>query len=163
LNQNLREQKGWSYGVYSRLPRGRGQAPFEAGGSVDAAATAPAIGEILRELERMRTEEVSTEELERGRQSLVGSTPTLFATTELAAQTARGVFLFDLPADYYTNRGPRLAPLTPARVREVFAKHLDPARMKIVLVGDGDQTRKPVADLNLGEIVEFGEDGLPQP
>ncbi|MGQ0845501.1 MAG: M16 family metallopeptidase [Sporichthyaceae bacterium] len=162
LNQNLREQKGWSYGVNSRFPRGRGPAPFEAGGSVDQAVTGKAVGEILREIERMRSEDVSAEEFERGRQSLVGATPTLFATTELAAQTVRSVFVFGLPTDYYANRASRLAPLTAAAVREAFAKYLDPATMKIVLVGDGEEIRKQVADLKLGDIVEFGENGLPK-
>ena len=50
LNQNLRERHGWSYGVYSTLLRGPGGGPFSASGSIDRAATAPAIAEILREL-----------------------------------------------------------------------------------------------------------------
>jgi zinc protease len=163
LNQNLREQHGWSYGVYSSLTRGLGMPPFGAGGSVDRAATAPAISEILREIERMRTDVVSDEELERGRQSLVGATPTLFATTELAVQTAQGVFLFGLPLDHYTQRATRLATITPARIREVVVKYLEPARMKIVAVGDARRIGKPLAALDLGELVGYGRDGLPKP
>ncbi|MGQ0466738.1 MAG: M16 family metallopeptidase [Sporichthyaceae bacterium] len=162
LNQNLREQKGWSYGVYSQLARGRGVGPYVAGGSVDRAATAPAIAEILKEISRLRAEDVSAEEFERGRQSLVGATPTLFATTELAASTTRSMFVFDLPTDYYAKRAARLSGLTPAVVREVYARRVDPATMKIAAVGDAKTIRKPIEALKLGDIVDYGEDGLPR-
>ena len=47
---NLREDKGYSYGVESHFSFLRGPGPFEAGGTVQTAATRPALVELFKEL-----------------------------------------------------------------------------------------------------------------
>jgi zinc protease len=161
LNQNLRELHGYTYGVYSTVAPGRGPAPFAISTSVEATTTGASITQIFSELQRARKTDISAEELQRGRQSLIGGVAPLFATTDLCVQTAAGVFALGLPDDYYTTRTARLMALTPAGLREVFARHLDPARMKIVVVGDLASLSQQISALHLGTIAHYRTDGLP--
>ena len=88
LSQNLRELHGYTYGAYSRLGLGRGPAPFAMSATVEARHTGDSVKQILAEFNRWRDTEVTAEELERGRQSLVAGIPALFSTTDEAARLA---------------------------------------------------------------------------
>jgi zinc protease len=85
LNDNLREQHGYAYGAGSRFDLRRHGGVFEAGASVATDVTAPALGELIKELTRIRTP-ASTQEVERARTYYALSLPQQFATTrEVAA------------------------------------------------------------------------------
>jgi len=85
LNDNLREQHGYAYGAGSGFDLRRHGGVFEAGASVATDVTAPALGELIKELTRIRTP-ASTQEVERARTYYALSLPQQFATTrEVAA------------------------------------------------------------------------------
>ena len=65
------------------------------------------------------------------------------------------------PDDYYAARTPRLMTLTTAQLRAAFARHLNPASMKIVAVGELAQIEPQLVALKLGTIAHYGADGLP--
>src|SRR5205807_7949336 len=63
INMNLREEHGYTYGVFSVFFYRRGPGIFGAGGAIRTDATAPAVGEILKELERIHTAPLTAAEL----------------------------------------------------------------------------------------------------
>jgi predicted Zn-dependent peptidase len=52
----LREARGWTYGAYSGFTQPRGQGTFQATAEVRTPVTDSAIGELVRQLDRIRTE-----------------------------------------------------------------------------------------------------------
>jgi zinc protease len=63
LNQNLREEHGWTYGAGSRFSETRGVGSFTARASVVTEATGPALEQMLLELDKMATAGLSEEEV----------------------------------------------------------------------------------------------------
>src|SRR5215210_472782 len=73
LFMNLREEKGYTYGVYSDFTRLKYPGPWSAGGDVRTEVTEGAMTEFMKELNRIRDEKVPAEELEEQKRSIVAS------------------------------------------------------------------------------------------
>jgi zinc protease len=157
LSQNLRELHGYTYGAYSRLGLGRGPAPFAMSATVEARHTGDSVKQILAEFNRWRDTEVTAEELERGRQSLVAGIPALFSTTDEAARLATRMFLFGLSPDHYQQLPAQLAAVTAVSLRTVIDRALVPGRLQIIAVGDRTTIRKQLRAY--GPIKAYRADG----
>lgn len=72
LMSNIREDKGYTYGIYSQTQMFRGSIVFYITADVAAEATEPAVNEVLFELQRLKDELVGEEELERVRNVMMG-------------------------------------------------------------------------------------------
>lgn len=150
INMNLREDKGWTYGARSAFRFRRGAGPFVARTAVETAFTGPAFEEILREIERMRTDLVPDDELELARHALTLSLPLQFET---AAQITRKVGrqrIYGLPEDYWETFRAHLEAVTPDQVREACRTYLDPARLVLLAVTDAKTARNGMEAL--GEV-----------
>ncbi len=138
LNQNLREQHGYTYGAGSNFAFGHGPGPFAAVSSVKTAVTGAALSEMLKELSRAPTEPLSDEELQKGKALLAYE---LVETLQHGSGTAAAlaeIFLDDLPVDEYRTFVPRLRALTTQSVEAAAQRTLKPGEMTIVLAGDRD-------------------------
>ena len=103
INMNLREDKGYTYGVRTAFEFRRAPGPFVLHASVQHDATADALREALGEIAAIRGERpVTTEELELGRASLTRGYPRNFETADQVARGAAQLALYDLPDDYFT-------------------------------------------------------------
>ncbi len=96
LNANIREAKGYAYGAFSRFEFGRLPAPFVVATAVRADATAPAVQEIDRELERMRTSAPSRAEFAKARDGVVRALPGAFDTNGGIAGAFANLFVYGL-------------------------------------------------------------------
>ena len=75
INQNLRQDHGYTYGAYSLFQYRKGPGPFFVTTGVRTDATGPAVEEIFKELARMQRAQVNADELALGRDALVRSLP----------------------------------------------------------------------------------------
>ena len=139
LMQNLREQKGYTYGAYSGFDNRRGRGPFAASAAVNTDATVPAIREFLVELDRIREEPVTDAELRSARDYLVGVFPLRFETPGPVAGSLAGLFVHDLPDNELDRYRPAVEAVTADDVLRVAREHIRPDRSAIVLVGDHEQ------------------------
>ena len=73
LYSNLREQKGYTYGVYSGLSAGSTAALWQATTDVRTEVTGAALDEIFKEITRLRTEPVPPAELQEAKRAMVAS------------------------------------------------------------------------------------------
>src|SRR5690242_5117551 len=81
LNANIREQKGYSYGVNSGFSYGKGPGAFRAGGSIFTAKTDAALIEFMKELKGIVGEKpITDEELKTAKESLIQGLPQRFAS-----------------------------------------------------------------------------------
>jgi predicted Zn-dependent peptidase len=152
LFRNLREEKGYTYGVYAR-----GEARKLAGvsfvvGSVKADVTGPALKEIFGELRRLRDEPVPAEELEEAKASLVLGLPADFATAGSTAGRIADLVVHGLPDDYWNRYADRVKQVTAADVQKFAQTYLDPTRLTLVMVATPDTVKAQLAELPLGPV-----------
>jgi zinc protease len=139
LMANLREDKGYAYGAYAGFDLRRGAGPFSARAAVNTDATAPAIRELLHELDRIREAPVTPAELAAAQNYLIGVFPLRFETPGPVAGSLAGLFIHDLPDDELSRYRPAIEAVTADDVLRVAREHIRPERCAIVLVGDHDK------------------------
>jgi zinc protease len=136
LNQNLREQHGYSYGAFSGFAFGRGPGAFAARTSVQTDVTAKAVTETFNELNRLVAEPLSAEELNKGKALLAFGLVEALQSVSATARAVADIFLFDLPLDEYKTYVSRLQALTPAVVQDAVRHTLQPGEMTLTVAGD---------------------------
>jgi zinc protease len=155
LNLNLREQHAYTYGAHSAFDWRRAASPFEISTAVETAVTADALREIVAEFTRIREEPVSDTELSLAVSYLVGVFPIRFETTAEVAGGLANVEIFRLPSNYFDTYRERISAVTVQDVLRVARAHLDPGRLQVVVVGNADAIREPIAALGLGPITVY--------
>ncbi len=139
LNMNLREEKGFTYGIDSRFALRRVPGPFYISAAVDSDKVTAALEEILKEVEAMTRERVSAQELENARGYLSGVFPIAFETGAQIAAGLSNIALFDLEDDYYRNFRSRLEEVTVEDVFSTARRRFRPQQMQVVVVADKEQ------------------------
>lgn len=136
LFMNLREAKGWTYGVRSSFQARRVPGPWFAGGEFVAVHTVDAVKEILREMQDMRDADVTDKELAETKAELIRAFPASFATTGQIASQMATLAVYDLPLAELEQFARKIAAISKADVRKAARDHLRPDRVAIVVVGD---------------------------
>jgi len=159
LNMNLRERRGYTYGVSSLWTARRQRGAFYASTAVQTEVTAHAVEEILAEIRGMRDAEVSPDELRDARDYLAGLFPLTVETTSGVAARLTGLVTYALPTDYYQSHRERILAVTADEVLQAARRRLHPDRAVIVVAGDADQVRAPLEALGIGpvEVVDPAE------
>lgn len=134
LNMNLREEHGWSYGAYGGFSEDRALGVFQARSSVQADKTAPAVSEILKELEAARRPPTEAEQA-LTRAYLAKSLPGYFETNHATASAFSTVLNQGLKADAWRNYTADLMAVDAAAAGEAAKKWLDPQTMLVVVAG----------------------------
>lgn len=162
LNNNLREQHGYSYGAGSRFTFMPIPGAFMVFSDVHAEVTDKALSEFLKELHAITT--VSDEELERAKNYVALSYPSEFQSVGAIAGALAEVVIYNLPDDYFNTYTPRILSVTREDVERVARTYIDPEKIAIVVVGDRKKVEKGIAGLGLGQITNLSiEDVLGKP
>lgn len=162
INMNLREKNGYSYGAFSAFLYRRGPGPFIAGSGVRTDVTAPAVKEILLEIDRMRTTQLTPEELKAAKDSMSRSLPGFFETTPQVAGSIGQLFVYNLPLDYYRTLPAKINTVTAADVQKAAEKYLSPKSMVVVAVGDRSKIEAELKKLDIGPLEVRDADSKPQ-
>jgi zinc protease len=155
LQQRLRDDRGYTYGVTSSFELRRRAGPFAVRTAVQADATAAAVDDALRQIEQIRTQPVTEPELSGARQFLVGTFPLRFAVSDQVSAGIAELVALQLPDDEFDNYCPGLEAVTAGDV-QAAAGHIRPDSATIVAVGDARKA-SGLRDL-LGEIAVVGDD-----
>ena len=139
LMSNLREDKGYTYGAHAGFDVRRAPGPFAARAAVNTEVTVPSITEFIKELERMREEPVTTDELSSAQNFIVGIFPLRFETPGPVVGSLSGLFTYDLPEDELIRYRSAIEAVTIEDVQRAAREHIHPERCAIVLVGDHDK------------------------
>ena len=131
VNLNLRQDKGYTYGVRTGFDLRRGLGPFVLQTSVQTEVTAAAIRESLRELDDIRGARPATaDEIALARASMTRGYPRGFETAQQVARGVAQLALHGLPDTYFEEFVPRVRRRSrEADVSRVALQYLDPARM----------------------------------
>jgi hypothetical protein len=152
LNMNLREQHGYSYGVFSNVQLSRSYGAFLAAGGILAQHTAAAGGEYERELERFAAEGPTDPELAKAKETLVRGLPAALETNDAVASALATTVFNGLPRDYYRTVSGRIEKVTRRDAVRVAKKWIRPRQWPVVVVGPVGGAADALQALALGEV-----------
>jgi zinc protease len=149
VNQNLREEKGYTYGASAGGVSWRVGGAITGGADVRNEVTGAAMTEYIKEYRRLGAEPVPDAELAMNKRYMAGS---YLVSTQLQGSVGRQLasnWLVGLPADFLGKFVPALQKVTAAEVQAIGKKYFNPDEQSWVVVGDPAQ----IAD----QLKAFGE------
>jgi zinc protease len=154
LTRNIRESKGYTYSPFSSADLRRAAGAFTAGASVRNEVTGPTILEMLYELDRMRVEPVTAEELQSAKTYSIGGMELELESQASLAGRISTIYIDELSRDFLQTFRDKVAALTPAEVQRSAAKYFDTYRSAIVVVGDYKQIKDQIAPFGDVKLVK---------
>ncbi|MGZ3182654.1 MAG: M16 family metallopeptidase [Telluria sp.] len=161
LNNNLREEKGYSYGVFSQFDYRRGPGPFAIDGDVRTDVTGASLREIFKEARRMRDQPLRPDELAHARDSQVFSLPAQFETNQGVEASLADVWVYGLPSGYYTTLPDAFRGVTARQVQTAARTYLAPGRLLVSAAGERKAILPQLRGLHLGPVELRDADGNP--
>jgi zinc protease len=136
LMDNIRDNKGLAYDVHSSFSANKYAGSFQAGLQTKNESANTAIAEVLKEMERIRTEPVSDRELSDAKSYLTGSFPLRIDSNRKIAVFLTAVEYYGLGLDYVDNYRKFIEAVTKDDVQRVAKKYLHTGSYVLVVVGD---------------------------
>ena len=159
LNQNLRQDKGYSYGYQSYIQWYRCPSLLLAGGSVQTGATKESVIETLKEFNEARGDRpITAEELDTAKDGVLRSYPAGFERPGSVLAQLLQMVQFGLPDDYFHTVRPAIEAVTLADVHRIAEDWLRPDQLKVLIVGDREEVEPGLQELGL-PIVHLNSDG----
>ncbi len=162
LNRVIREELGYTYGISSSFDMRRRPGPFVIRTAVESAVTVPAVLETLRIVRAFVEAEVEADELVVARDYLVGVFPLRFESAAQVASALGGLIVFDLPDDELDRYRPQISEVSALDVQQAAVRHIRPADMSIVIIGDAKHVESPLRAAGLGELMIVPADASPE-
>lgn len=154
INQNIREDKGFTYGIYGGFSGGDVAGPFTIGCGVRGTATDSAIKEIFYELNKYRSSGMSDDELDFAKKSLRSGDALRYETPFQKASFLSVIAERNLPKDYIDQQNKVLASLTEAELNQLANELLPTDKMVIVVVGDKEKIGEALSKLGY-KVVDY--------
>ena len=150
INQDLRETRGWSYGVQGFVQLIENQVPFFIQAPVQANQTGPSIQGIIDHIRSFTGGKgVTSAELQRVVQGNMRQLAGSFETSNQLLGGLRTMALLKRPDDYYETVAGRYRAMTEASLDAAARSAIDPNRLVFVVVGDASVVRPQLETLGL--------------
>ncbi|RPI73512.1 MAG: insulinase family protein [Ignavibacteriales bacterium] len=158
INLNLREDKGYTYGAFSRFNYFRHQAHLSVSTSVSTENTGSAVDEILYELKKIR-EGITPEELDFAKFSVIRKFPANFETYSQVASNLSGRVIFSLPENYFNTYIDNIRNVTLDEVNLTALKEILTEEALIGIVGDKNKIAGQLKNFPNSIIINVDEEG----
>jgi len=148
IDMNLREDKGYTYGLSTNFHLRKGTGMFHVGGPVHTRVTKEALAELFQELSDLVGPELPTkEEVASAKEPLIQGMLDAFETaSEITDRLARMV-VFDLSDNEYQMYQSRIEAVTRDDVVRVAQATIKPKNATILVVGDRARIEEPLKTL----------------
>jgi len=151
LFKNVRSRQGLAYSVFGAYGTEYAYpGTFSLGCQTKSESTVQAIQAIVSEVEKMQQTEVTDEELKLAKESFLNSFVFNFDTEGEIVTRLLTYEYYDYPADFLLQTRDRVEKVTKADVLRVAKKHLNPDKVRILVVGNPEEFDKPLK--TLGEV-----------
>jgi zinc protease len=162
LNANIREQKGYSYGVNSGFGYGKGPGAFRAGGSIFSAKTDAALIEFMKELKGIVGEKpITDEEIKTAKEALIQGLPQRFASVTAISGAITSLTVQGLPDDFYQTYAANVSAVTKEDLLRVAKRYIDLKNLAIVIVGNRAEVEAPLKATGIAPITVIDVEGNP--
>lgn len=159
LFSNLREDKGYTYGAYSRVSADLYPGLFVANTEVRNAVTDGSLHELMYELKRLRDERVLQGELEEAKRSIISNFALSLENPAGIVNSWMTAKYYGLAPDYWDHYSDEIAKVDADTVERMAKKYIDLDHLQIVVVGDAKQVGEVVS--KYGTVEMFDADGKP--
>ncbi len=164
LNLNLREDKGYSYGVFSSPELNRKAGAWFAAGGVQTNKTKESVVEFDKELKGLAgARPITRKEFDDAKLNLLRGYAQQFETLGRIAGQVAELWGGDLPMEELQRISEGTAKTTLEETLAAAKKWADPSHASLLLVGDLGKIRPGVEQLKIGEIVVLDVEGKPVP
>jgi zinc protease len=159
LNQNLREAKGYTYGINSGFRWSPIPGPFVISSSVRTNVTDSSLVEIFKEIKALRDTPVDATELTRAKNYEALAIPGRFETNGQIAGQFVSLGTFGLPLSSVSALGGQINAVTSADVQRVVKQYVPADKVTVLIVGDLAKIRAGVEALHLGpsQVIEVSQ------
>jgi len=147
LFMNLREDKGYTYGSYSSIRQSRYAASFRASASVRNIVTDSSVVELQKEINKIRFQKVTAEELKNAKAAYIGSFVMNVQKPSTAARFALNIAMYDLPKDYYENYLANINAVSLQEVQDAAHQFFTGNKARIIITGKGIDVLKNLEKL----------------
>jgi zinc protease len=162
LNLNLREDKGYSYGVFSSLALSTAAGSWWASGGVQTDKTKESIAEFAAELKSLAGQKpISEKELADAKANRIRGYAQQFESLGRIAGQIAELWTNGLPMAELQKENDELEKATLAAVNASAQKYAVPNQSTLLLVGDVAKIEAGIRELNLGEVVLLNAEGKP--
>jgi zinc protease len=158
LNQNLREDKGWTYGARSAFIGNPYSGEFRFSSGIRADVTDSALAELMKDVNNYVANGPTDEEVAFMRDALGQADAMAYETPVQKLQFVSRILEYKLPADYTARQNKILNTITKAELAATTKQKLQPQKMNILLVGDKAKVLEKVKKMGY-EVVELDVDG----
>ena len=135
LYKNLREDKGYTYGAYSGIGASRYASRFKASASVRNMVTDSSVVEFMKEINKIRYDKATQEELDIAKAKYVGNFVRNVENPSTIAGYALNILQNNLPKDYYENYLKNINAVTLEDVQNAAIKYFKGDQARIVITG----------------------------
>jgi predicted Zn-dependent peptidase len=150
LNMDLREDKGWSYGVSGNENVMLHAVPYMVSAPVQADRTGDSLVALNKQInEFLTTKGVTQEELERTVQNDINSLPGSFETSGAVLGAMMNIDMLGRPDNYYETLAPEYRAQTTASLDKAARSLLDPNGFTWIVVGDAAKVRPQLEKLGM--------------
>ena len=159
LFQNLREDKAYTYGSYSRVRQSRYVGTFKATASVRNMVTDSSVVEIQKEINKIRYQKVSEQDLRDAKELYIGNFVMEVQKPATAARYALNRELYNLPEDYYETYLEKINAVTVNDVQDAAIKYFKGDKARIIITGKGIDVLKNLeknSDYKINYFDKFG-------
>ncbi|MEZ4801417.1 MAG: pitrilysin family protein [Gelidibacter sp.] len=139
LNMNLREEHGYTYGARSSIDADKYVGQFSASTAVRNMVTDSSVVNMLKEINRIKTEPVSAEDLKNAKAKYVGDFVLALENPQTIARYALNIKLNDLPKDFYSTYLQKINAVTAEDVNRVANKYFKTENSRVIVVGKGSE------------------------
>ncbi|MGG6229795.1 M16 family metallopeptidase [Tenacibaculum sp. SDUM215027] len=161
LYKNLREDKGYTYGAYSGIGSSRYASRFKTTASVRNMVTDSAMVEAMKEINKIRYQKATQEELNIAKAKYIGNFVRNVEKPQTVASYALNILTNDLPADYYKNYLKNINAVTLNDVQNAAIKYFKGDKARIVITGKGIDVLKNLEKTADYKINYFDKNGKP--
>jgi len=137
LYENLREDKGFTYGAYSGVTTSRYVGNFYASTSVRNEVTDSSVVEIINEINRIISDNVSESKLASVKEKFVGNFIMSTERPSTIATFALNIDKYNLPSNFYETYLDNFQKVTVEDIKRVTNKYFKNNNLRIVIVGKG--------------------------
>ena len=158
LYENLREDKGFTYGAYSGVTTSRYVGNFYASTSVRNEVTDSSVVEIINEINRIISDNVSESKLASVKEKFVGNFIMSTERPSTIATFALNIDKYNLPSNFYETYLDNFQKVTVEDIKRVTNKYFKNNNLRIVIVGKGKDVTSSL-EKSLYEIKYYDTNG----
>jgi zinc protease len=149
LNKTLREEKAWTYGARSSLNANKHVTTFRAGAPLKQAVLDSAILEVIKQIDRIRNQYVSAEDLELAKATFIGDFIRESGKPRSISSFALRIETQGLPANFYEKYLENISKVTAEDVKRVSNKYFMTGNARIVVAAKGSEVIDKIENIGL--------------